>query len=57
VASSFVAQAPSRARPAPPGEAARREVTLAELDQRLARIEQLLTALRPGNSPGATDRD
>jgi voltage-gated potassium channel len=58
VASSFVAQGPSRARPAaPPGEAARREVTLAELDQRLARIEHLLTALRPGNSPGAIDGD
>ncbi len=56
VASSFVAQGPSRARPAaPPGEAARREVTLAELDQRLARIEHLLTALRPGSSPGSID--
>ncbi len=32
VASSFVAQAPSRARPAPPDQTARREVTLAELD-------------------------
>jgi voltage-gated potassium channel len=57
VASSFVAQGPSRARPAPQDGAARREVTLAELDQRLARIEQLLTAYRPGNSPGATNRD
>ena len=58
VASSFVAQGPSRARPAvPPGEAARREVTLAELDQRLARIEHLLTGLRSGNSPGAIDGD
>jgi voltage-gated potassium channel len=57
VASSFVAQGPSRPRPAPQDEAARREVTLAELDQRLARIEQLLTAPRPGNSPGATNRD
>jgi voltage-gated potassium channel len=58
VASSFVAQGPSRARPAaPPAEAARRDVTLAELDQRLARIEHLLTALRPGNSPGAVDGD
>jgi voltage-gated potassium channel len=55
VASSFVTQAPSRARPAPPDEAARREVTLAELDERLARIEQLLTAVHPGSSPGAID--
>src|SRR6478672_4330794 len=38
VASSFVAQGSSRATPAPQDEAARREVTLAELDQRLARI-------------------
>jgi voltage-gated potassium channel len=57
VASSFVAQGSSRTRTAPPGEAARREVTLAELDQRLARIEQLLTASRPGGSPGAIDGD
>ena len=57
VASSFVAQSPGRARPAPPGEAARREVTLAELEQRLARIEDLLTASRPGDSPGAVDGD
>lgn len=55
VASSFVTQAPSRARPAPPDEAARREVTLAELDERLARIERLLTAIHPGSSPGAID--
>jgi voltage-gated potassium channel len=52
VASSFVAQAPRRARQARPEEAARREVTLAELDQRLARIERLLTAAYPGNSDG-----
>ena len=53
VASSFVAQGPSRARPAPQDdESARREVTLAELDQRLARIERLLTAAYPGNSDG-----
>jgi voltage-gated potassium channel len=57
VASSFVAQGPSRARPAPRDEAARREVTLAELDQRLARIEQLLTAPHPGSSAGATNGD
>jgi len=42
VASSFVAQDPSRARSATPDQAARREVTLAEIDERLARIERLL---------------
>jgi voltage-gated potassium channel len=55
VASSFVIQAPSRARPAPPDKGARGEVTLAELDERLARIERLLTAIHPGSSPGAID--
>ena len=48
VASSFVAQGQSRAAPAPdaeapPAEAPPDEVTLAELDRRLARIERLLT--------------
>jgi voltage-gated potassium channel len=57
VASSFAAQGPNRATPAPQDEAARREVTLADLDQRLARIERLLTATHPGNSPGAIDGD
>jgi voltage-gated potassium channel len=57
VASSFVAQGPSRARPAPQDEPARHEVTLAELDQRLARIERLLTATHPGNSPGVIEGD
>lgn len=57
VASSFVAQGPSRSRSAPQDEAVRREVTLADLDQRLARIEQLLIASHPGNSPGAIDGD
>jgi voltage-gated potassium channel len=57
VASSFVAQGSSRATPAPQDETARREVTLAELDQRLARIERLLTATYPGNSPGAIEGD
>jgi len=47
----------SRARPAPPDEGARREVTLAELDEQLARIERLLTAIHPGSSPGAIDSD
>ena len=50
-------QGPSRARPAPRDEAAQREVTLAELDQRLARIEHLLTTAQPGNSPGVSDGD
>ena len=57
VASSFVAQGPSRPRPAPQDEAALSEVTLAELDQRLARIERLLTASHPGTSPGAVEGD
>jgi len=57
VASSFIAQGSSRATPAPQDKAARREVTLAELDQRLARIERLLTAPQPGNSPDAIDGD
>ena len=45
VASSFVAQGPSRAEGGPPVEPATPEVTPAELDRRLARIEELLTAL------------
>lgn len=57
VASSFVAQGSSPARPAPQDDAAQPEVTLAELDQRLARIERLLTAPHPGNSPGAVNDD
>jgi voltage-gated potassium channel len=57
VASSFVAQGPSRAKPAPPEEPARPEVTLAELDQRLARIERLLTATHPGTPPGTIEGD
>ena len=52
VASSFVAQGPGQATPAPQDEAASREMMSAELDQRLARIERLLTASQ-GNS--ATD--
>jgi voltage-gated potassium channel len=45
VSSSFVAQGAARARPAPPEtEPGAPEVTLAELDQRLARIEALLTS-------------
>ncbi len=44
VASSFVTQGPSQAQRGPQVEPATPEVTLAELDQRLARIEELLTA-------------
>jgi voltage-gated potassium channel len=47
VASSFVWQGSSRARRAPQTEAAPPEVTLAELDRRLARIEELLLAAAP----------
>jgi voltage-gated potassium channel len=57
VASSFVGQDSSRAKPAPQEEPAGREVTMAELDQRLARIERLLTASNAGRSPGAIDGD
>jgi voltage-gated potassium channel len=69
VASSFVAQAPSRARRGQPEQAeqpeqpeqaeqpeqeAAPEVTLAELDRRLARIEELLTtAAASGRGPAA----
>jgi voltage-gated potassium channel len=44
VASSFVAQRSDAAQDGSPGEPAVPQVTLAELDQRLARIEELLTA-------------
>ncbi len=54
VASSFVAQAPGRAQRRPAPEAAPSEVTLAELDRRLARIEELLLAAR-GNGPGSPE--
>ena len=51
VASSFAAQGSSRARLAPSPDSAARGVTLAELDQRLARIEELLTATAASGSP------
>ena len=54
VASSFVAQGASRAQRAPQPEAAPPEVTLAELDRRLARIEELLLAAAP-SSPRAAE--
>jgi voltage-gated potassium channel len=57
VASSFVGQGSNRVRPAPHDEAAGREVTLDELDQRLARIESLLAAAHSGNSPGTIGGD
>jgi voltage-gated potassium channel len=47
VASSFVAQGPSRTQRRPQPQAAPPEVTLTELDRRLARIEELLTAAAP----------
>jgi voltage-gated potassium channel len=53
VASSFVAQGPSRSRRRPQPEAAPPEVTLAELDRRLARIEELLTVAAPSSKPSA----
>jgi voltage-gated potassium channel len=57
VASSFVGQDFGRDMPASQDETPGREVTLAELDQRLARIERLLTASHPGDSPGVIDGD
>ena len=57
VASSFVGRDSSRDRPASQDETPRREVTMAELDQRLARIERLLTAPHTGRSSGAIDGD
>ncbi len=57
VASTFVAQGAGRAAPGPGPEPAPSEVTLAELDQRLARIEDLLVAaalgtMNDGHDPG-----
>jgi len=59
VASSFVTQAPGKARPGPQAESAP-EVTLAELDRRLARIEELIIAATASSSQraaGAPERD
>ena len=53
VASSFVTQGPSQAQDGPQVEPVTPEVTLAELDRRLARIEELLTAAAAAPSPGA----
>ena len=52
VASSFVTQDTSRTEPDPEPEAAA-EVTLAELDRRLARIEELLLAAAPSSQRSA----
>jgi voltage-gated potassium channel len=49
VASSFVAQGSSRTQRGAPTDAAPPEVTLAELDRRLARIEELLLAAAPSS--------
>jgi len=59
VASSFVAQGSSRVRRAPQTEAAPPEVTLAALDRRLARIEELLlaAAASPPRAAEAPDRE
>jgi len=53
VASSFVAQGSGRARLAPPPEPSAPEVTLAELDRRLARIEELMTVAAASGGPRA----
>jgi voltage-gated potassium channel len=58
VASSFVTQGPSQAASGPRPEALTPEVTLADLDHRLARIEQLLTATSPPQrAAGAPERE
>jgi hypothetical protein len=57
VASSFVSQGPSPAQSGPPAQAASPTITLDELDQRLARIERLLTATTPPRTSEAPDRE
>lgn len=59
VASSFVTQGAGKAQPGPQAETAH-EVTLAELDRRLARIEELITAATASSSQrtaGSPERD
>jgi voltage-gated potassium channel len=58
VASSFVTQGAAKGQPGPQAEPAP-EVTLAELDRRLARIEELLTATASSSqrAAGAPERD
>ncbi len=53
VASGFIAQDSRRARRRPQQEAPPPEVTLADLDRRLARIEELLTVATPSSQPPA----
>jgi voltage-gated potassium channel len=53
VASSFVTQGPSQAQCGPQVEPVTPQVTLTELDRRLARIEELLTAAATAPSPRA----
>jgi voltage-gated potassium channel len=53
VASSFVAQGPSRTQRRPQREAAPPEITLTDLDRRLARIEELLTVSAPASQRAA----
>ena len=53
VASSFVTQGPNRAQRGPQADPVTPEVTLAELGQRLARIEELLTATAAAPPPRA----
>ena len=57
VASNFVAQGPRRTQRSPQPEAAPPEVTLAELDRRLARIEELLTVSSPSSQRTARAPD
>ena len=57
VASGFVAPGPRRAQRRPQPEAAPPEVTLAELDRRLARIEQLLIAASSSQPPAEAAGD
>jgi hypothetical protein len=52
VASSFVAQATRRPAPGPQAETPPHEVTLAEIDRRLTRIETLLTEAIASPAPG-----
>ena len=57
VASSFVAQGTSRGQRSQQTQTAPPEVTLADLDRRLARIEALLTAAAPSSRPTAPTPD
>jgi voltage-gated potassium channel len=57
VASSFVAQGSDRNQRGRQADAAPPEVTLAELDRRLARIEELLLAVAPSSQAAAPEGD